>query len=145
MEFTKLVIKIREILLSVSLQARESIMSGDMPELTFTQNYYLEVISKMDRPTSSELAEKFKVSQPAVTSIVSKLITMGYLKKVQSGKDRRVFFIMLSKQGEKLIESNTAVARQWAEHIKSTLNPDELQQYADFLEKLISSYTSKKM
>ncbi len=144
MDFTKLVIKIREILLSVSLQTRESILSGDLPELTFTQNYYLEVISKTDRPTASELAEKFKVSRPAVTSIVSKLVTMGYLKKIQSGKDRRVFFIMLSEQGEKLIESNTAVAREWAEHIKSTLSPDELQKYAEFLEKLISSYTSKK-
>lgn len=144
MEFTDLVIKIREILLSASLQARESVMNGDLPEVTFKQNYYLDVISRMERPTCSELADKFKVSRPAVTAIVNKLIDMGYLKKTQSSDDRRVFYILLSERGEKLIEINNVVAREWAKHIQSTLSPEELKKYSEFLEKVISSYTLKK-
>lgn len=144
MEFTDLVIKIREILLSSSLQKREAAFSGELPEVTFRQNYYLDVISRMEQPTCSELAEKFRVSRPAVTAIVNKLIDMGYLKKVQCNDDRRVFYIMLSERGERLMESNNAVAREWAQHIESTLSPAELQKYAEFLEKVISSYTLKK-
>lgn len=144
MEFTDLVIKIREILLSASLQKREAAFNGDLPEVTFRQNYYLDVISRMDQPTCSELAEKFRVSKPAVTAIVNKLIDMGYLKKNQCSDDRRVFYITLSERGQRLMESNNAVAREWAQHIESTLSPAELQKYAEFLEKVISSYSIKK-
>lgn len=143
MEFTDLVIKIREILLSASLQKREAISNGDLPEVTFRQNYYLDVISRMHQPTCSELAERFRVSKPAVTAIVNKLVDMGYLRKIQCNDDRRVFYIMLSERGQRLMESNNAVAKEWAQHIESTLSPAELQKYSEFLEKVIASYSQK--
>ncbi len=68
---------------------------------------------------------------------------MGYLRKIQCNDDRRVFYIMLSERGQRLMESNNAVAKEWAQHIESTLSPAELQKYSEFLEKVIASYSQK--
>src|ERR1035438_7496888 len=106
MEFIDLVLKVREILFDFSLQAREANSEADLPELTLKQFYYLDIINRMKLTTSSELSEKLRVSKPAVTAIVTKLLDLGYLNKVQCNEDRRFFYISLSEKGNSLIAAN---------------------------------------
>jgi DNA-binding MarR family transcriptional regulator len=116
----------------------------DLPNLTVKQYYYLDVINWMNNPTYSEIAEKFKVTKPAVTGIVTKLINLGYLERVQSEKDRRVYYIWVSDKGKKLIEINNNAANAYAGYVEGCLTKDELESYAQILEKIIANYTSKK-
>jgi DNA-binding MarR family transcriptional regulator len=144
MEFIDLVLKVREILFDFSLQAREANSEPDMPDLTLKQFYYLDIINRMKLITSSELSEKLKVSKPAVTAIVTKLLDLGYLNKTQCNEDRRFFYISLSEKGNALIETNNKTAKEWAHHIESVLSEDERKKYSEMLEKVIASYTLKK-
>ena len=59
--------------------------------LTVRQMYYLNIIAKMDRPTVSQMAERLSVTKPTVTTTVRKFIEEGYLKRIQSEEDRRIF------------------------------------------------------
>ncbi len=88
-------------ILSSTLADMESraIRESNLGELSMRQIYYLETISGMEQPTPSELARLLGVSKPSITAIVNKLVQKGYLKKVQSGEDRRSFFLVLPRLG----------------------------------------------
>jgi DNA-binding MarR family transcriptional regulator len=137
-------IKLREVIYEVAQTYREANSMPDLPNLTVKQYYYLDVINWMNNPTYSEIAEKFKVTKPAVTGIVTKLINLGYLERVQSEKDRRVYYIWVSDKGKKLIEINNNAANAYAGYVEGCLTKDELESYAQILEKIIANYTSKK-
>ena len=137
-------IKLREVIFDVAQTYREANAMPDLPNLTVKQYYYLDVINRMDNPTYSEIAEKFKVTKPAVTAIVNKLIKLGYLERVQSEKDRRIFYIWISDKGKKLIEINNNAANAYARYVETCLTKEELKSYAQILEKIIADYTSKK-
>jgi DNA-binding MarR family transcriptional regulator len=137
-------IKLREVIFEVAQSYREANSMPDLPNLTVKQYCYLDVISRMNNPTYSKIAEKFKVTKPAVTSIVNRLINLGYLERVQSEKDRRVYYIWVSDKGKELIEINNNAANAYASYVEGCLTKDELENYAQILEKIIANYTSKK-
>ncbi|GMA97761.1 MarR family transcriptional regulator [Pelosinus sp. IPA-1] len=137
-------IKLREVIFEVAQTYRDANSMPDLPNLTVKQYYYLDVISRMNNPTYSKIAEKFKVTKPAVTALVNRLINLGYLGRVQSEEDRRVYYIWISDKGKKLIEINNNAANAYARYVEGCLTKDELESYAQILEKIIADYTSKK-
>lgn len=144
MELSELILQAREIIYTFTLQAREANPEADLPEITVKQFYYLNVINNMKKPTCSELAERLNVSKPAVTAIANKLIDLGCLKRIQCNEDRRVYYILLDDKGRRLIEQNHKTLKEWAKYVESCLTQDELNKYAEILEKVIASHPLKK-
>lgn len=105
-------------------------------DLTMRQLLYLETIAKMKQPTSSELARELAVSKPSVTAITQKLITAGYVKKIQSQDDRRVYHIVLTPKGERLNEMHDNVHKLLAKRLTQNLTAVEIRQMAIILEKV---------
>jgi len=139
-----LYIQLRKILIEISQTYREANSGPELPNLTFKQYYYLDNIYRINNPTYSEIAEKLKVTKPAVTSIVNRLIKMDYLERIQSATDRRVYYIMVSNKGKKLIEINDGATNAYARYVEECLAEDELKMYIDMLKKVIANYESKK-
>jgi DNA-binding MarR family transcriptional regulator len=99
----------------------------------------------MNKPTYSELAVIFKVTKPAVTTIVNKLINLGCLERIQSDEDRRVYYILASDKGKRIIEANNNSAKAYAMYVEASLTKDELENYINILEKVIAEYTLEKV
>ena len=105
--------------------------------LSMRQLLYLETIAHMGRPTFSELADQLDVTKPSVTALVKKLIKMGYVKKVQSQEDLRVYHIVLTAKGEQFTEMHNQTHRLLAERLTQNLNDQEIHQMAVMLKKEI--------
>jgi DNA-binding MarR family transcriptional regulator len=106
--------------------------------LSMRQLLYLETIAQMERPTFSELADQLDVTKPSVTALVKKLMQMGYVKKVQSQEDLRVYHIVLTAKGEQFTEMHDQTHRLLAERLTQNLNEQEIHQMAVMLKKVIT-------
>ncbi|NLE32328.1 MAG: MarR family transcriptional regulator, partial [Bacteroidales bacterium] len=76
--------------------AREQL---SITELTTTQTHYLEVISALNNPNITELANAMRLTKPTVTVGIDKLIKLGYVQKIQSDEDRRSSHLHLTDKG----------------------------------------------
>jgi DNA-binding MarR family transcriptional regulator len=117
----------------------EAFEKGGFANLSMRQMFYLEIIAQLDRPTFSELADKLVVTKPSVTAIVQKLIKFGYVKKVQSQEDLRVYHIVLTLKGQQFTEMHDKTHRILAERLTQNLNKQDIHQLAVLLKKVITT------
>jgi DNA-binding MarR family transcriptional regulator len=108
-------------------------------DLSMRQMLHLETITQLGQPTFSELASKLAITKPSVTAIVKKLRNMGYVKKVQSQEDLRVYHIVLTPKGKQFTEMHDRTHRLLAERLAQNLNEQEIHQMAVLLKKVIGT------
>lgn len=68
--------------------------------------YYLTTIYYLNRPNFSQVSESFGLTKPAISLIIKKLTRMGLLHKEQSQEDKRVFYIVVTDKGKRIIEGD---------------------------------------
>lgn len=61
--------------------------------LTTVETFCMEIIYALDRPTVSEFAEFANLSSANAADKVNNLIRKGYLNKVQSQDDKRIYYL----------------------------------------------------
>ena len=71
--------------------------------------YYLLVIQSLENPNFSNIAEKLNMTRPAVTAIIRKLSSMNIVEKVQSDKDKRMFYVRLTEKGKNILKGDKEV------------------------------------
>lgn len=79
--------------------------------------YYLLVINSLNRPKFSEVADALSLTKPAVSAIIRKLTKMELVNKVQSDKDKRVFYIELTEKGRDILNGDKEIYRKIVENI----------------------------
>ena len=70
---------------------------GSCPELTMPQFHTMKVVQDHGCMNLKELAEALGVSSPSASTMVDRLVDMGFLARTPSKKDRRVIEIRLSE------------------------------------------------
>jgi DNA-binding MarR family transcriptional regulator len=98
----------------------ETMNQFDFNDLTHQQLRYLRVIVRMKNP-STEL----KLTKPTVTVLVDKLTAKGYVKRVQSDKDKRSQHLHLAKKGMKINTIMKIAHERMAKIIRSGLSKTE--------------------
>lgn len=141
--------KLRDVFMKIVKSYRETYRGAvldelELPEMTFKQFVYLDAIIKMNNPTYGDLAKKFRVTKPAVTATVNKLINLGYLERVQSNEDRRVFHIIISSKGNRMLALEDSVATDYTKHIEQCLTIHEAEQYIAIAEKILAAVYKKE-
>ena len=66
--------------------------------LTAMEVISLEVINQLGKPTIGKFAEFLNISQSNATYKVGSLIKKGYLRKENSGPDKREYYLVLSEK-----------------------------------------------
>jgi DNA-binding MarR family transcriptional regulator len=79
--------------------------------------------------TMSALGNALAVSKPNATTIVDKLVTLGFVERVYDPDDRRLIYIKLTKEGKTFIE-------QWRTNLNNTFKKILLS-YSDSEVKLL--------
>lgn len=105
-------------------------------DITMNQMLYLETVARLGQPTFGDIAEDLGVTRPSVSSIVKKLIKMGYLAKVQSDQDGRVYFIHLTEKGKRFNDLHSEVHQILARRITENLDPFEIEELANLLARI---------
>lgn len=68
------------------------------PDVSYNTLLYLDLIYFIPDCTASKIAQQLHISKPAVTSKINDMIAQGLVKKVQSQKDKRVYYLTFNDQ-----------------------------------------------
>jgi DNA-binding MarR family transcriptional regulator len=126
--------------LSQSMQDHEDavIQKSVFANLSLTQIHYLDAIRHFDTPPAiSELAEHLKVAKPTVTNALERLEQEGYLRKVPSSEDRRVWYVHLTTKGLKISLLHDQIHQGYAELFEKALDKEEVDQLVVLLNKVL--------
>lgn len=115
----------------------KALNSDELADLTLNQIHYLDIINKLEEPTFSALADMMEVSKPTVTMAVNKLIRQGYVQKVQSTEDRRVYHVLLTQKGEQVVTVHDRAHRDFASLLTHCLSEKELENLVKIFKKVI--------
>ncbi|MEJ6951315.1 MarR family winged helix-turn-helix transcriptional regulator [Natronospora cellulosivora (SeqCode)] len=138
MDTCKSLVKVVEKLSTMMGEFEDKALNSDeLSDLSMKQLHYLDVIKKLSGPAFTDLAREMSVSKPTVTLAVNKLIKQGYVKKEQSAKDRRVYHLLLTDKGKKLVKIHDKAHKDFASLISSKVNKRELEQLVEILHKVV--------
>jgi DNA-binding MarR family transcriptional regulator len=98
---------------------------------------YIDAIGDMENPTYGEVAKKLKLSRPAITAIVNKLIKQNLAYKEQSTADKRTFYIKLTKNGHEIYNSCRLAHNDLEKYIAEKLSKEEYEQLVYLLGRVI--------
>jgi DNA-binding MarR family transcriptional regulator len=105
-------------------------------DITLNQMLYLETIARLECPTFGDIAESLEVTRPSVSTIIKKLINLGYVSKEQSPNDGRVYYLHLTDKGKRFNQLHSDVHQILAQRITQRLNQEEIKDLADLLTKI---------
>lgn len=104
--------------------------------LTTTEVYCVEIIHNLEHPTIQEFANFIGISSPNATYKVNSLIKKGYVKKVQSDKDKREFYLDVTEKYYRYYNINEKYLDIVEERLQDTLSEDEFKMFNDILKKI---------
>ncbi len=107
--------KIDELMIHLSRRLHVQIARQVPNELTQSQFALCKLVKKHGRMTVSELAESLGVSLSAITVTADKLCRSGIMRRQRSEQDRRVVWVMLTEEGDRVLSS---VLDVWSRTLK---------------------------
>ncbi|KAA0546852.1 MarR family transcriptional regulator [Bacillus sp. BGMRC 2118] len=105
-------------------------------DLTSEQHYMLRYIYQKKICTSSELAEVFSVKKSAITAIITRMWTKGFIKRTRDENDRRVVYLTLTDKGNTLYLETEERIHKLVESIISKFEQAEVEDFIKSYEKL---------
>lgn len=88
----------------------------------------------------NEIAKRIGRDKSTVTSLVNKLVALGYVEKVSGQHDKRVTFIQLTQQGQNLKPKFDAISSQVYEIAYQGFSQDEKEQFLSLLKKIYHNF-----
>lgn len=104
--------------------------------LTTTEVYCVEIIHNLEHPTIQEFANFIGISSPNATYKVNSLIKKGYVKKVQSDKDKREFYLDVTEKYYRYYNINEKYLDIVEERLQNTLSEEEFAMFNNILKKI---------
>ncbi|MBP3233991.1 MAG: MarR family transcriptional regulator [Eubacterium sp.] len=104
--------------------------------LTTTEVYCVEIIHNLGKPTIQEFANFIGISSPNATYKVNSLIKKGYVKKVQSDKDKREFYLDVTDRYYRYYNINEKYLDIVESRLKETLSEEEFNMFNNTLKKI---------
>lgn len=104
--------------------------------LTTTEVYCVEIIHNLEQPTIQEFANFIGISSPNATYKVNSLIKKGYVKKVQSDKDKREFYLDVTDKYYRYYNINEKYLDIVEDRLKEALTDEEFRIFNDTLKKI---------
>ena len=111
--------------------------------ISMQQAYALTYIYYNGPSKISELCEHMMVSAPATSQMVDRLEKQNLVERIAQPGDRRVRNVMLSEEGEKIVQESIEARQSWIKEIPPSLTDAQIDQISDALDLLITIYREK--
>jgi len=95
----------------------------------------------------TDLAERERVSQPGMTTLVNRLVAQGYVERVPDPSDGRATLVCITADGQRVLQQRHAVRSQALSELIAQLDPEHqaaLVAAADALEALTNMSTGAR-
>lgn len=99
--------------------------------------YYLTEIYGLGRPKLGELAEKLKLTKPAISALTKRLEKNELIKKIQSEADKRVYYLELTDKGKKIIEGDNELYTRLSDMLTELLKNEEIEFVNNLLDRMV--------
>ena len=127
-----------------SINNINSILSNDeKKQFNITDYYYLTIIYNMNNPNLGEVAEKLKITKPAISALVKRLTKQELIEKIQSNEDGRIYYIKVTERCRKIIEGDNAVYSQFTSLISEIISEDQLKELNCLLNEVVNRLKNK--
>ncbi|KWU65543.1 hypothetical protein AWW70_09960 [Bacillus mycoides] len=116
------------------LVLRKVTMAYTMPSeakearISYSQYLILEILRNEGRKSSSELAQFFKITLPAVTNLSKKLVDGGYIERIHSESDRRLVLFQITQKGLHFLNVMDQTGKNIIKTLWEDLSPEEVKQ-----------------
>ena len=87
-----------------------------------------------------EGSEKISKDKSTVTTLVNKLVKLGYVKKSISLEDKRVIFLSLEKKADEITEIISEVSQIFEKKVETILGPCDIDLLMRILNKLVNNF-----
>ena len=127
-----------------SINNINSILSSEeKKQFNITDYYYLTTIYNMNNPNLGEVAEKLKITKPAISALVKRLTKQELIEKIQSNEDGRIYYIKVTERGRKIIEGDNAVYSQFTGLLSEIISKDQLKEIDCLLDEVVKRLKNK--
>ncbi|OPX84481.1 MAG: putative HTH-type transcriptional regulator YusO [Pelotomaculum sp. PtaB.Bin104] len=106
--------------------------------ITMSQFIVLKTIKAKGKITVSEVAEDLSVSLSAITALADRLFRVGFVKRQRDEQDRRLVWLTLTGEGEKMVSLCQAARRKVTEKYFSSLQEEDIEQLIKIYEKVLN-------
>ena len=126
-----------------------AIMLKDVePSLSKSHVYLLADIKRRGGCTVTDIANHLEITLSAVTSLVDKLCTSGLVIRYRGEEDRRVVFMELTAEGERVLKHIEENKKRLLTRVFLNLDTEEINSFFGTIEKItqnvLDSYESHK-
>lgn len=109
--------------------------------LTTVETFCIEIIYTMDHPTVSEFASYVQISLPNATYKINSLIKKGYLRKIQSQKDKREYYLEVTDKYIEYLNISTSYMNLVMQRVSEKFPED----YLNILDEILETTGSELM
>lgn len=128
-----------------SINNIDSILSTEeKKQFNITDYYYLTTIYNMDNPNLGEVAEKLKLTKPAISALVKRMIKNELIEKIQSNEDGRIYYLKVTEKGRKIIEGDNALYIKFANLIGGIASEEQLKELDSLLGEVVKLLKAKE-
>lgn len=114
---------------------------NNLNDLIPTHGNILTALYESDKKlTMKEIAKKIGKDKSTVTSLVNRLISLGYIQKEKCTKDKRVTYISLTDKACDIEDRFNFISSQVKETAYSNFTEEEKQEFLRLLKKLSSNF-----
>jgi DNA-binding MarR family transcriptional regulator len=96
----------------------------------------LSSLFKDEKLPMKSLAVRIDRDKSTVTTLVQKLIELGYVKIVKEESDQRVNYVVLTKKGKELEPIFNEISKKLIQKVYKGITPDEKKVVIDILERI---------
>ncbi|HWQ46155.1 MAG TPA: MarR family transcriptional regulator [Longilinea sp.] len=73
----------------------------------------------------TDLGENLKVSAPAASQMLEKLVQQGLITRSEDPEDRRAKYIVLTEKGSQILQEGILARQSWTSELASTMTDEE--------------------
>ena len=111
--------------------------------LSATEGYCVEIIHLLDQPTVTQFASFLGISMPNANYKINSLVEKGYVVKVLSEEDRRVFRLRVTDKFLRYYGLNDQDNARLMRRIRETFDEAELKQLERVIERVLQLMTQE--
>lgn len=107
--------------------------------ITRTQWIALYYINNNYMITQKQLADKMSLKEPSIVRLLNKMETFGWIKRSNSKTDRRIKFLSLTENGQKIQTEMLDIVEKFKNDVLSGISTEELEIFKSALNKMVTN------
>ncbi len=111
--------------------------AGSRIDVTPIQVMLLFFLQQNDGLSLTQISQGLMLENPTVTGLIDRLEKLGYVKRSDHPKDRRVYLVHLTEKGNKVAKKALPIVKQLNDQIKAGYSRGEIE---DFKKVLIGAF-----